>query len=160
MQVDAIYTDFPNAFDKVNHIILVTKLGKIGFSEVLVTFFHMYLTGRRQYVNYKWAESYTSDCPSDAPQGSNLGSTLFLLFINDISNIIRHSHILLYADDIKLYKEIKTKGDSKLLQQDFDKLANWSTENSLPFNIKKCESITFTCKQKPLSFVYKIEGEQ
>ncbi len=85
---------------------------------------------------------------------------LFLLFINDIANTIRHSHVLLYADDIKLYKEIKTKEDSELLQQDLDKLANWSTENGLPFNIKICESITFTNKQKPLSFVYKIEGQQ
>ncbi len=59
-------------------------------------------------MNYKGAESYTFDYPSDIPQGSNLGPMLFLLFINDTANTIRHSHTLLYADDIKLYKEIKT----------------------------------------------------
>ncbi len=48
------------------------------------------------------------------------------IIIYDIANTIRHSHTLLYADDIKLYKEIKTKEESELLQQDLDKLANWS----------------------------------
>ncbi len=66
---------------------------------------------------------------------------LFLLIINDIAYTIRHSHILLYADDMKLYEEIKAKGNSELLQLHLDKLVNWSTENCLPFNIKKSESI-------------------
>ncbi len=105
-------------------------------------------------------ESYTFDWPSGVPQGSNLGPMLFLLFINDITNTIRHSYILLYADDIKLHKEFKTQEDSELLQQDLDKLANWSIENCLPFNIKKCESITFTRKWNPFSFIYKTEGKQ
>ncbi len=59
LQVDAIFTDFQKAFDKVNHKILFTKLGKICFSDVLVTFFHTYLTGRKQYLNFKGMEYYT-----------------------------------------------------------------------------------------------------
>ncbi len=67
---------------------------KLFFSDALVSFFHTHLTGSRQYVNYKGAESYTLDCPLGVAQGSNLGPTLFLLFVNDIANTIVHSHII------------------------------------------------------------------
>ncbi len=128
---------------------ICTVVRAFSFFLIIIFLFHLYLTGRRQYVNYKGAEFYTFDCPSVVPQGCNLGPMLFLLCINDIANTIRHSHPLLYADDIKLYKEIKTEEDSELLQQYLDKLANWSTENCLSFNIKKCESITFSRKRNP-----------
>ncbi len=42
LQVDAIYKDFQKASDKVNRKILVTKLGKIGFSDTLVTLSHVF----------------------------------------------------------------------------------------------------------------------
>jgi len=36
------------------------------------------------------------------PQGRHLGPLLFTLFINDLSSIITHSRMLMYADDVKL----------------------------------------------------------
>ena len=67
---------------------------------------------------YKRCQSDLFACPSDVPQGSNLGPLLFLIFINDITQVLLSSHILLYADDIKLYKSINTAEDAAALQGD------------------------------------------
>lgn len=40
------------------------------------------------------------------PQGSNLGSLLFILFLNDISEVVVHSNCFIYVDDFKIFKEI------------------------------------------------------
>ena len=43
------------------------------------------------------------------PQESILGSVCFVLFINDLLNIIKYSHIKLYADDVKIYFRLYSK---------------------------------------------------
>ena len=110
-QVDAVYTDFQKAFDKVNHRILLQKMENLNFSKDLLLLFSSYLKNRRQYVAYKGFESRKSECPSGVPQGSNLGPLPFLLFINDITDVVTSSLILLYADDIKLCKSINYRED-------------------------------------------------
>ena len=62
-------------------------------------------------------------CPSGVPQGSDLVPMLFLLFINDITDIMRSSSILPYADDTKLFRPILTIEDTVALQRDLDSLA-------------------------------------
>ena len=55
---------------------------------------------------------------SGVGQGSNLGRLLFLIYINDIKYSVQHSKFLLFADDLKLYKCIKTYDDYIMLQND------------------------------------------
>ena len=102
-----------------------------------------YFRDRKLYVAYKGYESKTFLCPSGIPQGSNSGPLLFLIFINDITERITASKILLYAD-IKLYKSVRARRDSVELQEGLNAMTKWSEDNSLPFNIKKCEKITFS----------------
>lgn len=157
LQVDAVYTDFAKAFDKVNHGLLLQKMGALGFSERLIQFFSSYLKNRQQYVVYRGYKSDNFWCPSGVPQGSNLGPFLFLIFINDIVDMVTSSSILLYADDIKLFRPVRGTNDIEALQRDLDKMALWSNNNRLPFNVEKCEKITFTRKMKnELHTSYKI----
>jgi len=72
------------------------------------------------------------------PQGSNLGPLLFLLVINDISECIENSHILLFADDLKLYARIESIEDSAKLQKDLDNVKEWCDRNKFVINTKKC----------------------
>ena len=63
---------------------------------------------------------------SGVPQGSVLGPLLFLVYINDVSNIpLSDGSILnLYADDMLLYKYIKSFEDYSHLQFDIDCINN------------------------------------
>ena len=75
------------------------------------------------------------------PQGSILGSTLFLLHLDDIDNCLRHSCIIKYADDTVIYV---SGNDSdwiqKKLNTDILEVHNWLTDNDLSLNLKKSKS--------------------
>jgi hypothetical protein len=68
---------------------------------------------------------------SGVPQGSKLGSLFFILYINELPATVIHSRCLLYADDVKLYKEINNEKDVKKLQEDINMVYNWSVNNDL-----------------------------
>ena len=136
-QVGGIYTDFQKAVDKVNHTIL-QKMAGLGFSREALQLSKSYFSDREQYVGYKGAVSGSFPCPSGVPQWSNLGPLFFAIFINDIGSNMKHSQMLLYADDMKIFYLIKCESDCGLLQADLDSVVQWSDENRLPFNIKTC----------------------
>lgn len=77
------------------------------------------------------------DVVSGVPQGSVLGPTLFLIYINDLLEIIK-SPCLAYADDVKLWREIETEDDPDILQRDLDNVASWARRSKLPINVEKC----------------------
>lgn len=53
-----------------------------------------------------------------------------------------YAMILLFADDIKMCMEISSLEDSRCLRSDIDNVLQWSQENKLPFNPKKCQVIS------------------
>jgi hypothetical protein len=57
---------------------------------------------------------------SGVPQDSNLGPLLFTVFVNDLCTRINYSNFLLFVDDLKIYKSIKSVEDCKPLQADID----------------------------------------
>lgn len=80
---------------------------------------------------------------SGVPQGSHLGPTLFLLFINDIvEKLPKNIFISLYADDLKLAAVIESAAEVENLQAAIDKLKMWCDENYLHLNLNKCSVLT------------------
>jgi hypothetical protein len=154
-QVDCIYTDFSKAFDRMNHSILLEKLESFGFSENLVNLMYSYLSGRRQCVLVNGFRSRAYGQSSGVPQGSVLGPLLFNLYVNDITVGI-HSHCLLYADDLKIYRQIRSSVDCEQLQADLTTLCNWCNRH-LPLNFKKCCVMSYARKLKPLTFDYSLD---
>ena len=105
-----ILIDLQKAFDTVNHKILPSKLVAIGFSEKTAVWFKSYLTDQAFKVNINNCFSDLSKISCGVLEGSVLGSLLFLLYVNDIPQVV-HSHLFLYADDSSLtfqHKDIHT----------------------------------------------------
>ena len=97
--------------------------------------------------------STSCNVTSGVPQGSVLGPVLFLMYINDIGLNI-HSEIRLFADDILLYRSIRTPNDHLQLQEDLNTLTKWATDWKMAFNIPKCKIIQFTTHRNKSKYIY------
>ena len=67
----------------------------------------------------------------------SLGPILFLFYINDLVDGLE-CPILLFADDAKIFKELRTQEDVELIMQDMKKIEEWSNKWLLAFNEDKC----------------------
>ena len=74
-----------------------------------------FLQDRKQFVCIDDNVSAVCSVPSEVIQSSVVGSFLFMLFINDLPDVIKFAFILLHADDIKLLCSVKSTADRKLL---------------------------------------------
>lgn len=158
-QIDVILMDLAKAFDKLIHDILLNKLRQYPLDPCLIVLLRSYLVGRKQYVCLYGEKSDCITPNSSVPQGSVLSPLLFALFINDLAPLI-NSIIQLFADDVKIYRKIRSHEDSRTLQKDADTIFDWCMRNGLELNINKCNSMTFTRKSQALThqFVYTLNG--
>ncbi|CAB4014768.1 Hypothetical predicted protein [Paramuricea clavata] len=121
------------------------KLYAAGIRGSLLKWFGSYLHDRKQRVVLDGKCSEWLDVTSGVPQGSILGPALFVLFINDMPDVISESGTLaLFADDAKCLRTINSDADCVALQRDLNNLTTWSAEWKLPFNIDKCTISTVT----------------
>lgn len=157
-QVDVIYTDFSKAFDRVCHSYLIAKLEQIGIHSSFLNWIASYLCGRNQYISLSGWKSRVFDVSSGVPQGSHLGPLLFILFINDVVNHFKHARCLIYADDLKIYLEVRSTNDAIKLQSDLNSLSEWSKSNGLSLNINKCFVMSFFKIRSPTTYSYKLNG--
>lgn len=158
-QVDAIYTDFSKAFDRIDHVILLKKLFNLGIRGDLYRWFSSYVFNRTQAVVLGGYTSSWTAIPSGVPQGSLLGPLLFVIYINDIGDCFKHSQFLLFADDMKMFMAIDNPSNALLLQEDLERVANYCKTNNLILNISKCSVITFSRKTQTVQFKYSIENQ-
>ena len=140
LPVDVLYLDFSKAFDKVPHQRLITKLKAHGIGNTVANWVEGWLTDREQRVTIKGKQSPWLPVKSGVPQGSVLGPTLFVVYINDIDDNIC-SHILKFADDTKIFGPVATEEQISVLQQDLEKVFKWSQEWQMLFNEAKCKCL-------------------
>jgi hypothetical protein len=116
-QTDVILLDFSKAFDKVPHKRPMKKLHHYGIRNSTHKWISDFLNNRDQSVVLEGGRSESAPVESGVPQGSVLGPTLFLLYINDLpSYLVRDSKVRLFADDCVLYRYIENDSDCKDLQ--------------------------------------------
>ena len=142
----SLYIDFKKAFDTVNHELLMKKLKIVGIRNTAINWIKSYLTNRSQQTQIGNDLSVERPVKTGVPQGSILGPTFFLCYINDITDICQNSKILLYADDTVSYKQICDSQrflDMHDFQQDVNRLFKWCQKNRLSINIKKTKPVFY-----------------
>lgn len=143
----AVFLDLKKAFDTVSVPTLVLRLEKYGIRGVPLALFTDYLQNRKQQVKI---DDYVSDLVETSsfgvPQGSVLGPTLFLLYINELCNMkIPNSKIISYADDTAIIFSGKSWDDvQKAAVEGLSIVKKWLDTNLLTLNIKKSNFICFT----------------
>jgi len=138
IDVDVIFLDLAKAFDKVPHTRLMNKVRAHGIQGLIGNWIENWLKGRKQRVCIRGAGSAWIDVISGVPQGSVLGPILFLIFVNDLDcGVI--NWLLKFADDTKLFGKVQSELDRACLQQDLQRLLDWSREWQMEFNVEKCK---------------------
>jgi ribonucleases P/MRP protein subunit RPP40 len=109
------------------------------------------------YMALKWVEdfvmgsfsvrvgekcSYKRAVLSGVPQGSVLGTLLFLAFVANMPGLASvGSRIRMFADDTKIYRNISSVADEDTLQNDLNEVYSWCDKWLLDLNVKKCKSM-------------------
>ena len=138
--VDIIYLDFLKAFDKVPHQRLLLELKALDIGNGMINWIEKWLIDRRQRVVVDGEISNWKSVLSGVPHGSILGPILFLIYTNDLDDDIT-SKVLKFADDTEVFRKIKSDADRQHLQDDLNKLIEWSEKWHMLFKFGKCKCL-------------------
>ena len=155
--VDSIYLDFQKAFDSVPHKRLIEKLRGNGIRGNVLNWISDFLSSRTQYVTVNGYQSRSVPVTSGVPQGSVLGPSLFIYYINDLPKLCE-ALCEIFADDAKVFNSIKSSSDCCLIQRTLDALSAWSDKWLLSFNAAKC-NVLHLGKNNIKHDYYMIKGD-
>jgi len=130
--VGTVFVDLKQAFDTVDHSILLQKLNHYGVQELDLKWFESYLSNRKQFIRIDGVDSSIQNINTGVPQGSCLGPLLFLVYINDLPYSVKNAKVSIYADDTSL--ALQSENISQLtaaLNEDLRNLHLWLKGNKL-----------------------------
>ena len=151
----AIALDISKAFDRVWHSGLLHKLQAYGISGKILGIIKSFLTDRSLRVTLDGVSSSSFPINAGVPQGSILGPTLFLLYINDLpENILQNIDI--FADDTTLYSGVSSRPSrwdqleyAADLELDLKSVVDWGKKWLVSFNPGKTQLVSFNRKRDP-----------
>ena len=144
--VQVLAIDIAGAFDRVSHVGILAKAEAYGIQGLLLTWLTHYLSDRQIRAVVSGSTSASFPVKAGVPQGSILGPTLFLLYVNDAEKCLpTNASLAVYADDTTLYATIPSYSDidqaSSLLQKSLDSLDRWGRAWRVQFEPTKSQGM-------------------
>ena len=149
--VDVIYLDLSKAFDRVPHERLLRKLWGYGIRGNIHSWIKDFLSNRKQQVNVNGKLSKSIPVSSGVPQGSVLGPILFLVFINDMPDVITVI-MKLFADDAKFYRSVTNQEHIEQVQYSVNEAVTWTNIWEMLFNFKKSKQLHNGSRMDPATY--------
>ena len=97
-----VFLDLSEAFDTIDHKMLLSKMDRLGMRGIVLNWFRSYLSDRKQFVVVNEAESAIKILNKGVPQGSIICPFLFIIYMNDLSEFCIQSQPTFFADDTTL----------------------------------------------------------
>ena len=134
MDVISVYLDISKSFDGVWHDGLIYKLKHCGVSEPLLSLIQSFLQDRTKRTVLNGQCSILGDILAGGPQGSILEPLFFLVYINDLTLVLK-CNVKLLADDISLFTDVEepnTATDD--INHDQELISRWTHQWRMLFN--------------------------
>ena len=146
--------DIAGAFDRVSHCGVIHKAESCGLRGDLLKWLRSYLSNRRLQALVGGQTSTAYPVWAGVPQGSILGPTLFILYVNDIADgLPPEVGINTYADDTTLYTLISepsnTQHTTAVLQAAVNTIEKWGARWKVTFEPSKSQTLTVTHRRQP-----------
>ena len=117
-----------------------------------------YFAGRKQFCRVKGTDSQVNAVIIGVPQGSCLGSLLFLVYINGLPKVVENCTVAMYADDTGLYIRGASLAQlNETISKDFERLDHWLKENKLWLNVVKTASMTILSYQRHQKIIGELD---
>jgi hypothetical protein len=147
-EIRVVFLDISKAFDRVWHRGFLYKIKKCGITGKLLDWLQDYLIDRQQRVIINGQASSWGNIKAGVPQESVLGPLLFLIFINDLTDVVKHCKIRLFADDTCLFIEVDDPDTTaQLINDDLDSIQSWADKWRVTFSPPKTEELLVSRKR-------------
>ena len=160
----AVALDISKAFDRVWHAGLYHKLKSYGISGQIFGLISSFLSNRRLQIVLDGKSSQEYPVNAGIPQGSILGPTLFLLYINDLPDDVI-CNVAIYADDTTLYSKCNQTSDlwqqlelASELESDLRDTVIWGRKWRVDFNTGKTQLVLLDRSKNTDAIDVKMDG--
>ena len=152
-----VFIDLQQAYDRVWKTGLFQKMQNLGIKSNMYTWIKSFLSDRLIQTRFNTSLSAKETQEEGLPQGSSLSCTLFLVFINDVSDVIQ-SEKALFADDLVIWHtSISTIISRRRLQEDLNRLEDYCSYWKLKINETKSVYSIFTKSHKTANFKLQLK---